>query len=71
MSKKQKDLDIKFTYAEFAYNRAPHNTMKASLNEVVYGVSPLMLIELLSIQSKNVLNKDASKLDEMMLILHD
>lgn len=52
VSKKQKDLDVMLAHVEFAYNRAPRNTTKASPFEVIYGVN-------IQIMNKDAMKKDA------------
>lgn len=71
VSKNQKDWDVKLAHAEFAYNRAPSSTTKSSPFEVVYGLNPLVPVELIPSSDARTISRDAEERAKEMKILHE
>jgi hypothetical protein len=60
-----------FPHVEFAYNRSLHSTTKMCPIEIVYGLLPHALIDLMSLPSSEKLNFDAKQRAELMLKMHE
>ncbi|KAI4372828.1 hypothetical protein MLD38_011012 [Melastoma candidum] len=71
VSKNQKDWDIKLAHAEFAYNRAPSSTTKSSPFQVVYGLNPLVPVELMPASDMRSVSRDAEERAKEMRLLHE
>ncbi|KAI4320781.1 hypothetical protein MLD38_034226 [Melastoma candidum] len=71
VSKNQKDWDMKLAHAEFAYNRAPSSTTKSSPFEVVYGLNPLVPVELMPMNKARSVSQDAEERAKEMRMLHE
>ncbi|KAI4343331.1 hypothetical protein MLD38_027853 [Melastoma candidum] len=71
VSKNQKDWDIKLAHAEFAYNRAPSSTTKSSPFQVVYGLNPLVPVELMPASDLRSVSRDAEERAKEMRLLHE
>ncbi|XP_074283177.1 uncharacterized protein LOC141607723 [Silene latifolia] len=68
--KSLKDWDLKLPQAEFSFNRAPSSASGHSPFEVVYGINPLMPLDLSSVPKEEI-NYDSKKRVEKMLKLHE
>ncbi|KAI4340889.1 hypothetical protein MLD38_025683 [Melastoma candidum] len=71
ISKNQKDWDVKLAHAEFAYNRAPSSTTKCSPFEVVYGLNPIIPVDLMPLPSVKTVNRDAEECAKEMRMHHE
>jgi hypothetical protein len=58
-------------HIEFAYNRSLHPTTKMCPFEIVYGLLPRALIDLMPLPTSEKLNFDAKQRAELMLKLHE
>jgi hypothetical protein len=58
-------------HVEFAYNRSLHSTTKMSPFEIVYGLLPRTLIDLMPLPSSKKLYYDAKQCAELMLKMHE
>jgi len=58
-------------HVEFAYNRSLHSTTKMCPFEIVYGLLPRALIDLMPLPSSEKLNFDAKQCAELMLKMHE
>jgi hypothetical protein len=58
-------------YVEFAYNRSLHSTTKICPFEIIYGLLPCALIDLMPLPSSEKLNFDAKQRAESMFKLHE
>ncbi|WVZ88396.1 LOW QUALITY PROTEIN: hypothetical protein U9M48_034923 [Paspalum notatum var. saurae] len=58
-------------HVEFAYNRSLHSTSKMCPFEIVYGLLPRALIDLMPLPTSKKMNFDASQRAELMLKLHE
>ena len=71
VSKSLKDWDIKLAHAEFAYNRAPNVTTGHSPFEIVYGINPLIPLDLSSLPTDTQVSVDAKEKAKAMKKLHE
>jgi hypothetical protein len=58
-------------HIEFAYNRSLHSTTKMCPFEIVYGLLPPALIDLMPLPSSKKLNFDVEQRAELMLKMHE
>jgi hypothetical protein len=58
-------------HVEFAYNRSLHSTTKMGPFEIVYGLLPRALIDLMPLPSSEKLHFDAKQRAELMLKMHE
>jgi hypothetical protein len=58
-------------HVEFAYNRSLHSTTKMYPFQIVYGLLPRALIDLMHLPSSEKLNFDAKQCAELMLKMHE
>ncbi|KAI4380163.1 hypothetical protein MLD38_006384 [Melastoma candidum] len=69
--KNQKDWDIKLAHAEFAYNQTPRSTTKCSPFEVVYGLKPLVPVELMPLVGARTISRDVEECAKEMRMFHE
>jgi hypothetical protein len=59
------------SHVEFAYNLSLHSTTKMCPFEIVYGLIPHALIDLMHLPSSEKLNFDAEQHAELILKIHE
>lgn len=70
MNKSTKDWGVKFSHAEFAYNRSPTYATKYCPFEVVYGANARLPIDLIPLPKSDYVQGDAQAKAQAMLMLH-
>jgi hypothetical protein len=58
-------------HVEFAYNHSLHSTTKMCPFEIIYGLLPRALIDLMPLPSSEKLNFDANQRAKLMLKMHE
>jgi hypothetical protein len=71
LKKNIKRWEERLPHVEFAYNRLLHSTTKMCPFEIVYGLLPRALIDLMHLPSSEKLNLDTKQRAELMLKMHE
>jgi hypothetical protein len=71
LKKNIKRWEERLPHVEFAYNRLLHSTTKMCPFEIVYGLLPRALIDLMPLPSSEKLNLDTKQRAELMLKMHE